>query len=197
MKHIILHGVLADKFGKNFKLAVSSAREATHAIACQMPEFKRFMLQAEQKGMRFAVFLGSEMTKDTNIGENQIDSITSQDTIHIVPKLMGAGGDAMGWLQVVAGAAMVAVGVLASGITAGTSTALIGAGIGMMAGGAASLLMPTPNLENEDPDGNRANYGFGAPVTTVAQGNPVPILYGEKEIGGFIISGGFYPEDQQ
>lgn len=56
MKRIILHGVLADKFGKEFSLDVMSCREATHAISCMIPEFKLFMLQAEQNGMRFAVF---------------------------------------------------------------------------------------------------------------------------------------------
>ena len=74
---------------------------------------------------------------------------------------------------------------------------LVGAGVGLMIGGAASLLMPTPELGNQDEDGNRANYGFGGAVTTVAQGNPVPILYGERYIGGFICSAGIYTEDNQ
>lgn len=196
MKTIIFHGVLADKFGKKYRLAVHSAREATHAIACQLPEFKKFMLNAENQGMRFAVFVGNELNRNTNIGERELDNLTDKDTIHIVPKIMGSGGDAMGWLQVVAGAVMVGVGFLASGITAGASTALISAGIGLMVGGASTLLMPTPELENADEDGNRSNYGFGGAVTTVAQGNPVPVLYGRRQIGGFIVSAGQYTEDQ-
>ena len=87
------------------------------------------------------------------------------------------------------------IGKMGAGIGAGI--AAIGAGIGMMVGGAASLLMPTPKLDGQDPDGNRANYGFGGAVTTVAQGNPVPLLYGERDVGGFICSAGIYTEDTQ
>lgn len=191
MKNIKLHGVLADKFGESFRLAVESAHEATHAIACQVPEFKKFMLEAEQNGMRFAVFLD-----DKNIGEDEIYNASSAETIHVVPRIMGAGG-AADIIQVVVGAVMVGVGIFASGITAGTSTFLIGTGLGLMMGGIASMLMPTPDMGDQDEDGNRANNGFGGAVTTVAQGNPVPILYGERYIGGFIMSAGIYTEDNQ
>ena len=192
MKTIHLHGVLADKFGEFFRLDIQSAREATHAIASQLPEFKMFMLNAEQNGMRFAVF-----ADEKNLGESELDNMTAASVIHIVPKIMGAGGDTFGWLQVIAGAAMVVVGLGLTPFTGGTSIGLVGAGVGLMIGGAASLLMPTPELGNQDEDGNRANYGFGGAVTTVAQGNPVPILYGERYIGGFICSAGIYTEDTQ
>lgn len=188
IKTIMLHGVLAEKFGREFKLAVLTAKEATHAIACQMPEFKKFMLEAEQNGMRFAVF-----ADEKNIGEDEIENVTDASVIHIVPKIMGAGGDTFGWLQVIGGAILVGAGVVL-----GMNPALIGAGVGLMIGGAASLLMPTPKMDgSQDEDGNRANYGFGGAVTTVAQGNPVPILYGRRYIGGFICSAGIYTEDAQ
>lgn len=191
MKTIKLHGVLADKFGETFRLAVESAHEATHAIACQNPEFKRFMLEAEQNGMRFAIFMDEK-----NIGEDEVYNASSAKTVHVVPRIMGAGGVA-DVLQVVVGAIMVGVGVFASGITAGTSTFLIGTGLGLMMGGIASMLMPTPDMGELDEDGNRANNGFGGAVTTVAQGNPVPVLYGERYIGGFIMSAGIFTEDNQ
>lgn len=187
LKTIMLHGVLAEKFGREFKLAVLTAKEATHAIACQIPEFKKFMLEAEQNGMRFAVF-----ADEKNIGEKDIESVTSAKVIHVVPKIMGAGGDTMGWLQVIGGAILVGVGVFVPGMQWA-----IGAGVGLMIGGAASLLMPSPTLDSQDEDGNKANYGFGGAVTTVAQGNPVPILYGRRYIGGFICSAGIYTEDTQ
>lgn len=190
MKTIILHGILAKKFGKRFKLDVQSAKEASHALACQIKGFKQFMLDSEKLGYRFAVFNGRTMNKRTNISTEQLDDITSSDTIHIMPKVIGSGGKAMGWLQVVVGAVMVVAGVMA------TNPALVGAGIGMVIGGVASLLMPTPKLDSQDDDGNRANNGFGGAVTTIAQGNPVPILYGEREIGGFIASAGIYAEDK-
>lgn len=190
MKTIRLYGVL-EQFGKEFNLDVLSCKEATHAIASQIPEFKLFMLKAEQNGMRFAVFADQK-----NISEADIDNLTAASVIHIVPKIMGAGGKTMGWLQVIAGAAMVVVGLGLTPFTAGSSMALVGAGVGLMIGGAASLLMPNPALGQQDEDGNRANYGFGGAITTTAQGNPVPILYGRRYIGGFICSAGIYTEDK-
>lgn len=196
LKTIELHGALADQFGKYFKLQVDTAREAAHAIAEQLPEFKRFMLTAEQAGMRFAIFL-DEQTKERNIGEDDLDNITDAQTIHIVPRLMGSGGKAFGWLQVVAGAALLGPAALGWGFMGMSAYATAGLGVGLMLGGATSLLMPTPKLDVQDEDGNRANYGFGGAVTTTAQGNAVPILYGERMVGGFLISAGIYTEDTQ
>ncbi len=48
----------------------------------------------------------------------------------------------------------------------------------------------------ENEDGNNPSYGFGGAMTTIAQGNPYPVLYGEREIGGAVESGGVYTEDQ-
>lgn len=190
MKTIELHGILAKKFGRFFKLDVKSAKEACHAIACQIPAFKAFMLDSERLGYRFAVFLGKRRTKKNNISEDEIDNITDASLIHIVPKVIGSGGKAMGWLQVVAGAVMVGAGIFTGNI------GLIGAGAGLLLGGVSTLLMPTPKLEPTNEDGNKPNNGFGGAVTTVAQGNPVPILYGEREIGGFVASAAIYAEDK-
>ena len=58
------------------------------------------------------------------------------------------------------------------------------------------MLMPkTETTQDDNQDGNKANKGFGGAVTTVSQGNPVPVLYGQREVGGFIASAGQYPED--
>lgn len=186
MKTIKLHGILADKFGEYFKLDVSTPREATHAIACQNSEFKRFMIDSEKHGMKFAVFLD-----ERNIGEDNLDTVTGAEVIHVVPKVVGAGGQVGGFLQVIAGIALIGAGIFMS-----MNWALIGAGAGILLGGVATLLTPTPTMDKNEQDGNKANSkGFGGAVTTVAQGNPVPILYGEREIGGFFISGGMYIED--
>ncbi len=191
MKIIEMHGVLREKFGQYFTLDVQTAHEATYALGCQLPEFRQFMLDSEDNGMAFAVF-----ADDDNLSADDIDCITDAQAIHIVPRLIGSGlGDI---LQLVAGAILIGVGMLNPlGWAVATTTALTGAGIGLMIGGIAGLLMPTPTLDNQDRDGNRANKGFGGAVTTVAQGNPVPVLYGERDIGGFYASAGIYSADDK
>ncbi|NVL48302.1 tail assembly protein, partial [Pseudomonas syringae pv. actinidiae] len=54
----------------------------------------------------------------------------------------------------------------------------------------------TASVGSNNDDGNNPSYGFGGAVTTVAQGNPYPVLYGEREIGGDVESGGIYTQDQ-
>ncbi|WP_394260768.1 tail assembly protein [Moraxella boevrei] len=193
--------MLAKKFGRFFKLQVNSAKEAVHAIAVQLPTFRQFMNDSERLGYRFAVFNGKKQNQKTNIGENQLNDTTTANHIHIVPKIIGSGGKAFGWLQVVAGVALIGAGVFAgfspaligSGLV---NWSLVGAGAGLLLGGVSILLMPTPKLDNNTEDGNKPNNGFGGAVTTVAQGNPVPILYGERDVGGFIASAGIYTEDK-
>lgn len=182
LKTIKLYGVLGKKFGKEFHLAVESTREAVKALSVQVPGFEQFMLTAHEQGIAFAVF-----QDDENISEDQIDFETGAKVIKIVPKVIGAGGN--GILQTILGAVMIVVGVITQQYWA------VGMGVGMMIGGIAQMLAPKVDTEDQNQDGNKANKGFGGAVTTIAQGNPVPILYGQREVGGFIVNAGQFAVD--
>lgn len=190
LKTIKLYGVLGKKFGKEFHLAVESTREAVKALSVQVPGFEQFMLTAHEQGLAFAVF-----QDDENISEEQIDFETGAKVIKIIPKVIGAGGN--GVLQTILGAVMVVVGVVMLYIPGAQpfAASVIGAGIGMMVGGIAQMMMPKMDEGDQNQDGNRANKGFGGAVTTIAQGNPVPILYGQREVGGFIVNAGQFAVD--
>lgn len=178
LRRIELHGILAEKFGKSFEFDVASPREACEALSYEVDGFRRFMMTAHESGLFFAVF-----NDDNNIGADEVEMKTGAKVIRIVPKITGAGGDAMGWIQVIAGAALVGFGAFM-----GFNPALMSAGAGLMLGGAASLLMPRPTITPQDPDGNKPSYAFGGPVTTVAEGNPVAVGYGRFHWGGAVIS---------
>jgi predicted phage tail protein len=190
LKKIKLYGILAKKFGKEFHLAVDNTREAMRALCVQVPGFEHFMLHAHEQGLEFAVFQDKQ-----NISETELDMSTSAKVIKVVPKVKGAGGV----VQTIIGAVLVVVGIVVTGMSFGSAgavgAALIGAGVGMMVGGIAMMLMPKIENQDQNQDGNKANKGFGGAVTTIAQGNPVPVLYGQREVGGFIASAGQYPED--
>ena len=189
LKTIKLYGILAKKFGKEFHLAVDNTREAMRALCVQVPGFEHFMLHAHEHGLAFAVFQDKH-----NISETELDMSTDAKVIKIVPRVIGAGGD-NGVLQTILGAVMVVVGAVAMYFGQPWGANLVGAGVGMMVGGIAMMLMPKIDNQDQNQDGNKANKGFGGAVTTVAQGNPVPVLYGQREVGGFIASAGQYPED--
>ena len=191
LKTIKLYGILAKNFGKEFHLAVDNTREAMRALCVQVPGFEHFMLHAHEQGLEFAVFQDEQ-----NVGEIELDMSTSAKVIKVVPKVKGAGGN--GVLQTIVGAILVVVGIVMLYIPGAQAFApsVIAAGVGMMVGGIAQMLMPKiDNTQDQNQDGNKANKGFGGAVTTVAQGNPVPVLYGHREVGGFIASAGQYPED--
>lgn len=175
LRRIELHGILADKFGKFFDLDVESPREACEALSYQVDGFKKFMMTAHESGLFFAVF-----NDDSNISENEVEMKTGAKVIRIVPKITGAGGDTLGWVQVIAGVALIGL--------SGGNPAMIAAGAGMVLGGAASLLMPRPSIEPQDPDGNKPSYAFGGAVTTVAEGNCLALGYGRYIWGGSVIS---------
>ena len=189
MKTIQLHGILAKKFGKSFNLAVGSTKEAMRALCVQLTGFEAFMMNAHKQGLRFAVFHDKH-----NVGESELDMNHTAKIIRVVPVVEDSKKE--GVLETVIGAVLVVAGVVVTGMGfAPAGAALIGAGIGLMVGGISQMLMPKVDAQDNNQDGNKANKGFGGAVTTIAQGNPVPILYGEREIGGFIMSASQLPED--
>lgn len=69
-------------------------------------------------------------------------------------------------------------------------------GLSMMLSGVAQMLSPQQRLLSaKDRPDNGASYNFNGPVNTTAQGNPVPLLYGEMFVGSATISAGIYSED--
>ena len=204
MKTLILDGRMAKKFGKRHQYHVADLREMLRAMCSQVPGFKKYMSEAHMKGIRFAFFNGK-----SNIGLEEFDMTRGGDTYRIMPIIEGAKN--AGVLQIVIGA----VALVAAFFTAGASlaawgaamsagaitatTVLTGIGVSMMLGGVVQLLTPQPSFNTgaSSSTDNKPNYAFGAPVNTVAMGYPVPVLYGEREIGGAIISAGMYSGDQQ
>ncbi len=205
MKTLILSGAMAKKFGREHRFEVDSLPEMLRAMCFQVPGFKRYMSRAHLDGIRFAFFNGLN-----NIGLAEFDMCNSGSVYRIEPII--EGGKRGGMLQIVIGAvaiaaafftagASVAAWAAASGISAtvvaATSTALMGLGVSMIAGGVTQMLTPQPNYSpGQSSADNKANYAFGAPVNTVAMGYPVPVLYGEREIGGAVISAGIFSSDQ-
>ncbi|MCC8470350.1 hypothetical protein [Xanthomonas phaseoli] len=90
-----------------------------------------------------------------------------------------------------------AVNIISGGSLAIIGTPLINAGVAMVIGGLVQMLSPTPKgLGTQDSPDNRPSYAFNGPVNTQAQGNPVPIAYGDTWTGSAVISGGIFAEDQ-
>ncbi|MBV7523466.1 tail assembly protein [Pseudomonas sp. PDM29] len=183
---IKLYGALR-QFGREFKLSVRSPAEAIKALCIQVPGFERFLSNAKSRGLEFAVFRGSK-----NIEEKEL-SYHGSGEIRIAPVIVGSKRG--GVLQTIVGSVMIVAGVLLLATPFGAP--LIAAGIGLVAGGVIQLLSPqAKGLKTSAAPENTPGYAFGSARNTTASGNPVPLCYGKRRVGGAIISAAIYAEDQ-
>lgn len=195
LKTVRLYGALGARFGRVHRLVIASPAEACRALSVILPGFEQYMQTAHLRGLRFAVFRGKK-----NIGQDELKHNSGEEDIRIAPVISGSKRG--GVLQTILGAVLVvgaiALGPVGIGAIAGSTAMSIGLmGGSMMIGGVVQMLSPQPGglASRQDPD-NAPSYAFGGPVNTTAMGNPVGLLYGEREIGGAIVSAGIYTNDQ-
>lgn len=60
LRKIRLYGKLGKRFGREHLLAVANVAEAVRALGVLFDGFQQYLLEAEGKGVRFAIFLGPE-----------------------------------------------------------------------------------------------------------------------------------------
>lgn len=185
LKTIRLYGKLGAKFGRVHRLAVSSAAEAVRALCVLLPGFESHLANAPGG---YTVFYGKQ-----NLATEQLQHPSGSDDIRIAP--VPAGAKNGGIFQVVVGVVLIVAGFFTGGATWGPAMMMMGAGMAMS--GAVMMLSPQPKgTASGDSADNTPSYAFNGAVNTEAQGNPVPLLYGELIVGSAVISGGVYAEDR-
>ena len=186
---VLLGGSAGRLFGREhfFSLSTGDARECVKAIDVNRPGFAKYLADAKFMGLDFAVFRNGK-----NVGEDEF-GLGGTREIRIVPVI--SGSKRAGVLQTIIGAVLI---VVASFMTAGAAaTAVMGAGIGTAAGGVIQMLSPQAGgLKTSAAPENTPSYAFGSAKNTTASGNPVPLCYGKRRVGGAIISAAIYAEDQ-
>lgn len=183
-RKITLYGELGKKFGSEYIFNVSSPADAMRALCSQIKGFKKYLLDSAYNGIEFRIFVrGSE------IGAGEL-ALEGPGDYGIAPEIMGANAE----FRFFAGAALIAAGAALGAFSGGAATPgavyLANAGIALAAGGAleylARGLLPTEK-PYESPE-NTPSFAFAGAINTSAQGQPVPICYGEMEVGGQTIS---------
>lgn len=183
------------KYG-NHKFLVATPAEAIKAMMFQIPGFAKAFKASENRGIKFALVTDKREIKD--LDELKMGACK---VLKIIPKYKGSKNSAFAYIaaaiiilvSIYYPPAAAALGVTAGGAAVGTSIA-----ISLALGGITQLLTPQASgLSTSSDVDNKASYAFGGPVNTTAQGQPVPVLYGEREVGGAIISASIVSEDQQ
>lgn len=185
---IRLFGFLRKKYFKeqSYLLDRGDTKEAAKAIDVNHPGFARDLVEAESRGLRFAVYKNGK-----NISEGELEMGGARE-LWFVPVV--AGSKRAGLLQTVLGAALIIASSFASG---GLAAGLMGAGVANVAGGVIQMLSPqAKGLSQSAAPENLPSYAFGSAKNTTASGNPVPICIGERRWGGAIISASIEAQDK-
>lgn len=200
-RDIILSGELAERFGKQHRLAVRTPAETIRAFCANFPDFERFILDSEKDNVGYRVLIG-----ETPVGSpEELHYPAGMAPIHIVPVI---GGSKNGFGQIFIGAALIgasfipgmnaAVWASAPGYlgTMTFSSMAFGLGFSLALGGVSQMLSPAPKAQapSERPE-NKPSYVFDGPVNMTAQGQAVPIGYGRMIVGSGVISQGFVADE--
>ncbi|MNE07143.1 Bacteriophage lambda tail assembly protein I [compost metagenome] len=189
MTTIKLSGPLLRRFGRTHRRVIESGtvKEVFSALRATLPGFEDEVKRLDSLGMRFAIFRNGK-----NVGQEDFERAGSQE-IRIVPVVRGSKRG--GVLQTIVGVIMIVAGAFLSSTPFGAP--LIGAGIGMVAGGVIQMLSPqAKGLSQSAAPENLPSYAFGSAKNTTASGNPVPICIGERRWGGAIISASIEAQDK-
>lgn len=188
-------GGYLSSLGDNLSFYVTTPAEALRAALLQVEGLEKALRDADKHGIKFAVLNGK---RPVSVEELHLGV---KDVVTIMPV---EDGSKSGVSQVLVGAVIIAAAFYTGGASlaaGGLTTTAVGGiavnlGVAMVLGGITQMLAPSPEGPQDSSDvENKPSYAFGGPINTVAQGNPVAIFYGEREVGGAVISAGIYNED--
>ena len=194
LRKIRLYGELAKCIGHRVLEAdVASAAEAVRFLLANWPELEQHMAQEHYR----------VRTAGHDLGEEDLHFPMGKE-LRIIPVIVGAGGGVgkiiagIGLLAlaffapIIAGALIQSAGVMsfAVAIMPGVQAALVGLGIGAIAGGISQLLAPTPKMNTADEGDPRKSFSFSGIQNTSRAGVPVPVVYGETLVGSVVVSAG-------
>lgn len=161
---VFLHGYFAKFHEGPIEVVASTVAEAIALVTPQLPGFRPNAVHGRHRISVVGCDKVEDLYRPAKDGE-----------IHLIPQF--AGGKKGGFLQILLGVALVAVGWFA-GIGF-----LVQAGALAFLGGVAQMLSPAPDSE----DGKKSHY-LGASENTVQIGTRIPILYGEDLVAGHYLS---------
>lgn len=195
LRTVVLHGPLAERFGREFCFDIATPREAGRALASQVKGFGAYVAQR-----MYRVVVGPLERGDDRL-EDELDmAMGKAGELHVVPVTSGGGGRSSGLIKVVLGVALIGVGV-GFGATAGFGTLAIGGpghllsvswgqialfGLSLTLNGASALLSPQPKAQRRTDE--RPSFLFDGPINVTEQGNVVPLVYGTIRTGGIVVS---------
>lgn len=214
-RNVYLEGEMGARFGKEFQIAADSFTDVFRCLKCNFSEFMPYLQECHEKNIGFilevegrpirneaeALLLYREgdmiitpVPAGSKSGPAKILAAVAVTvmTAGIGAVMMGAGAGAAGSaaaLSATFGSFSAFTGTLGGMMSAGgaiTAVAHIGIGIGinLALGGLQQMMAPDPSTDNDQDE----SYIFQGSKQNIAEGDPVPVLYGELRIPGRTVS---------
>ena len=191
-RNVYLHGELGEKFGAHWKMSAPTIADAVRLIECQTKGFKKYLIDSVDAGLEAAV-----VVKDREIEEPLEVDLKMEGDMHIA--LMPSGSK-KGWAKLILAIIIITVtwgsatGAFGGAWAQGAAVGQVGfMGSMAMSFGLSLAMMGITELTTKAPKHGKDGDGgvFNGPESTIVQGTPVPILYGELLVGGKPISVNF------
>ena len=182
---VILDGPMGKQFGRQWKLAASSANEALQLIDANKPGVFRWIRSNLEKHSHYRVVCSYEDGREEELTEKDYTLLRRPKTIRFVPLVTGAGGK---FFNVIAGVVLIVAGA------AFEMPNLIYAGGAMLLGAAVQALV-RPSTKNQGERKDKTSYAFDGAVNTTEQGVPVSLIFGRCRVGSHAVSAALLTED--
>jgi len=184
MTKVVIHGNLANIFGRDFKCKVSSIKEVFNFLEANRPGFYAKLQKLSKQGMHYAIIADGEKLSKLN----QIENIKKIKRIDIVPAVVGSGPIAVG-----IGATIATIG-LSTALAAGTismTTFIIASVVVAVVSMALQMMLapkpPTPPAIESTTRALEQSFTFANKDNVAAQGSQIPFGYGRLLCPTFVI----------
>ena len=188
MKTVKVYGKLRELLGQcRFELNVSTPAQAFKALLANFPQLERFILDSEKDGISYRMMVGRQHIGEENFGDLSLP-FGEREVFSIAPAIAGAGGN---FGRILLGAGLFGGGgVVATGTMATIGTGLSAIGAGLVLGGVAEMISPTPEPQQRKEAEQLESFTFSGIVNVSRQGIPVPVVLGRAYAGSVVISSG-------
>lgn len=212
IRDVYLHGAVGRRYGRHWRLDVTTPAEAVRAIMTLRPEAR-----PELRRGAWRVIVGPPRLANA-IAPGLLGMRVGRQPIHLVPATQAAGGGG-GVGKIIVGVVLIGAAIVTAGLTAPAGFAALGAamsteiamgitfntialaGGAMVLGGIAGLLAAQPQgastqqaTDQARPD-DRPSFFFNGVTNNSQQGGPVPLVFGTHLVGSIVASGGINVED--
>lgn len=202
MKVVKVYGKLRELLGQcRFELDVATPAQAVKALLVNFPQLERFILDSEKDGISYRMMVGRQHIGEQNFGDLGLP-FGEREVFSIAPAIAGAGGN---FGRILLGAGLIGASFLfpgaglfgptfgvasATGIAATIGTGLSAIGAGLVLGGVAEMISPTPQPQQRKEAEQLESFTFSGIVNISRQGIPVPVVLGRAYAGSVVISSG-------